>query len=399
MISRHFASRAGLALLATTLAVAGCDAHRSPDASGTARAMSATTAAASTSTCAQRVEAAMNDTQRVGQLFMGAAVLPTTPKADLDAMRTYAVGSVMLAGRSTAGVQKTRAFADQLQGMRQTVAGQRVGLLISTDQEGGQVQVLKGPGFSTIPNGVTQGRYTVTWLRQQVATWTAQLRSAGVNVNLAPVADIVPASLGTANAPIGKYGRQFGSTSAVVSPHVTAYVQGGTRSKVLTTPKHFPGLGSVRGNTDVTAGVTDTTLTRTGANVAPFKAGIAAGAALVMVSTATYKRIDAAHQAAYSSVVITGMLRNDLGFKGVVISDDLGKAASAQSLAVGKRALAFLRAGGDLVLTVQPTGIPAMAEGIRYAMRHEPAVRTRVHDSVLRVLAAKEAAGVLACTA
>ncbi|MDX2647269.1 glycoside hydrolase family 3 N-terminal domain-containing protein [Streptomyces sp. PA03-1a] len=390
--------RVSLALLATTLALTACEGAPSAPESMVATGRAAATATPKGS-CVDRVLAAMNDTQRVGQLFMGAAQLPSPPKADQDAMRSYAVGSVFLAGRSTAGVTKTRTLVDGLQkSLGQTVAGQRVGLLVSTDQEGGQVQVLKGTGFSTIPSGKTQGTWSTATLRSRAEGWAKELKKAGVNVNLAPVADIVPTSIGTANAPIGRYGRQFGATSGVVSPHVTAYVQGSKTAGVLTTPKHFPGLGSVKGNTDTTASVTDTTLTRTGSNIAPFRAGISAGAGLVMVSLATYKRIDPKHKAVFSSLIVDQTLRRDLGFKGVIISDDLGKAASAQSVALGQRALSFLRAGGDLTLTVSPKGIPTMAEGIRYAMRHEPKVRTLVANSVRRVLTAKQAAGVLRCT-
>lgn len=399
MTSYAFTSRhVSLALLATALAVTACQgAPTAPEA------MTATGRPVATSSpkpsCVDRVLAGMNDTQRVGQLFMGAAKLTSPPKADLDAMRANAVGSVFLAGRSTAGVKKTRTLVDGLQkSLGVTVAGQRVGLLVSTDQEGGQVQVLKGPGFSTIPSGKTQGTWSTATLRKRAEGWAKELKSAGVNVNLAPVADVVPASIGTANAPIGRYGRQFGSTSTVVSPHVTAYVQGSKTAGVLTTPKHFPGLGSVKGNTDTTASVTDTTLTRTGANIAPFRAGISAGAGLVMISLATYKRIDPDHKAVYSSLIVDQTLRHDLGFKGVIISDDLGKAASAQNMAVGKRGLAFLRAGGDLVLTVDPKGIPAMAKGIRDGMRQDPKVRTLVQNSARRVLTAKQAAGALRCT-
>ncbi|MFF3559015.1 glycoside hydrolase family 3 N-terminal domain-containing protein [Streptomyces sp. NPDC002574] len=391
--------RVSLALLAMTLTAAGCQGTPSAQESMVATARAAATPAAPKVSCVDRVLAGMNDTQRVGQLFMGAAKLNTPPKADLDAMRKYAVGSVFLAGRSTAGVKKTRTLVDSLQkSLGETVAGQRVGLLVSTDQEGGQVQVLKGTGFSTIPSGKTQGTWSTATLRTRAQGWAKQLKSAGVNVNLAPVADIVPTSIGTANIPIGRYGRQFGSTSTVVSPHVTAYVQGSKSAGVLTTPKHFPGLGSVRGNTDTTASVTDTTLTRTGSNIAPFRAGISAGTGLVMVSLATYKRIDPQHKAAFSSLIVNQMLRHDLGFKGVIISDDLGQAKSAQSVTLSQRALTFLRAGGDLTLTVTPKGIPTMAEGIRYAMRHDPKVRTLVQNSARRILTAKQAAGALRCT-
>jgi beta-N-acetylhexosaminidase len=91
------------------------------------------------------------------------------------------------------------------------------------------------------------------------------------------------------------------------------------------------------------------------------------------------------------------MLRQDLGFQGVIVSDDLGKAASVRSVAPGQRAVSFLRAGGDLVLTVNNGVLPAMVEAVSYAARHDAAFKARTEASVRRVLTAKETAGVLRC--
>ena len=90
------------------------------------------------------------------------------------------------------------------------------------------------------------------------------------------------------------------------------------------TAKHFPGLGRVNGNTDTTSGVTDRVATRSSIDVAPFRAALTSGARFLMVSSAIYSGIDAHRPAAFSSTVITGMIRGDLGFTGVVVSDDLG---------------------------------------------------------------------------
>ena len=101
------------------------------------------------------------------------------------------------------------------------------------------------------------------------------------------------------------------------------------------TAKHFPGLGRVTGNTDTTAGVTDTVTTRTSTDITPFRAAISAGAHLLMVSSAYYSRIDASHPAVFSPTVIRGMIRGDLGFTGVVISDDLGNAKQVAAWSPG----------------------------------------------------------------
>lgn len=380
-----------LSLAATGLAGA-CTSHA---AVGTDP--SAPTTRNTVTSCVDKVFGAMTGPQRVGQLFMG-SVTPSKPdQRKIQLMRRYHVGSVFLAGRSGAGTKATRALVDGLQTKADTVAGRRVPLLVSTDQEGGRVQVLSGPGFSTIPSALVQGSWSTSYLRGRATTWAQQLRAAGVNLNLAPVADVVPAALGRNNAPIGRYDREFGHTAATVTPHSDAFAAGLARSRVLATLKHFPGLGNVRGNTDTTANVVDPVTTRTSSSLAPFRSGIEAGAPFVMVSSATYSRIDPEHQAVFSSTVIQGMLRKDLGFKGVVVSDDLGQAVAVKAVPPADRALNFLSAGGDLVLTVEPNLIPTMADAVRTRMAQSAAFRARVDQSVHRVLTAKQQEGLLAC--
>jgi beta-N-acetylhexosaminidase len=348
-------------------------------------------------TCADRTLRAMTVSQRIGQLFMG-SVTPSAPDSKrIQLMRQYHVGSVFLAGRSKAGTKSTKTLVDGLQAKADSAAGRRVGLLISTDQEGGQVQVLSGPGFSTIPSALTQGSWTTEKLRGEAAVWAKELKSAGVNLNLAPVADVVPESLGKANAPIGRYDREFGYTAATVAPHSDAFLAGSAQSGVLATLKHFPGLGNVVGNTDTTADVVDTVTTSSSPSLTTFKSGVEAGAPFVMISSATYSKIDPKNRAAFSSTVIQTLLRKDLGFKGVVVSDDLGNAVAVKTVSPGDRAVKFLSAGGDLVLTVEPNLIPAMTSAVRTRMTQSATFRGQVEQSVHRVLDAKQKAGLLSC--
>jgi beta-N-acetylhexosaminidase len=387
-------------LVTLSLAAAGlagaCTSHAAAESAARAPAdMNAAPNAAAS--CVDQTFGAMTTAQRVGQLFMG-AVTPSSPdQQKIQLMRQYHVGSVFLAGRSTAGTKATRTLVDGLQAKADTVAGHRVPLLVSTDQEGGRVQVLSGPGFSTMPSALVQGGWSTSYLRSQAATWAGQLSAAGVNLNLAPVADVVPASLGTNNAPIGRYDREFGHTAATVTPHSNAFAAGMAQSKVLATLKHFPGLGNVRGNTDTTANVVDLVTTSSSSSLDPFRSGIQAGAPFVMVSSAIYSRIDARHQAVFSSAVINGLLRKDLGFKGVVVSDDIGQAVAVKAVPPAKRAVSFLSAGGDLVLTVDPTLIPTMAKAVQLRMIESTTFRTQVNQSVQRILTAKQQEGLLSC--
>jgi beta-N-acetylhexosaminidase len=352
---------------------------------------------ASATTCADRAYNGMTQAQRIGQLFMGGVSAARPSATDLRTLREHHVGSVMLTGRSSAGTKATRAVVDGFRGQADTVAGRKVGLLVATDQEGGQVQVLSGPGFSTIPNALTQGSWSTSTLRGKAAGWADQLKSAGVNLDLAPVADVVPASLGTRNAPIGRSYREYGHTPDTVASHSGAFAAGFRQSHVLTTLKHFPGLGRVTGNTDTTANVVDSVTTATSSYLTPFKSGIRAGAPFVMVSSATYTKIDAHNIAAFSPTVVRKLLRAQLGFKGVVISDDLGQAVAVRSFTPAQRAVDFLSAGGNLVLTVKPSIIPAMTQAVSSRMRTSAAFRADVADSVHRVLVAKANAGLLTC--
>jgi beta-N-acetylhexosaminidase len=306
------------------------------------------------------------------------------------AITTYQVGSVILDGNNSSGVEAIGALTAQLQDL----APNYLGLFIATDQEGGLVQRLRGPGFTDIPAATEQGQEQPSQLQVQATVWGGALRAAGVNVDLGPVMDVVPVGFGS-NPPIGDLDRQFGSEPKAVASHGVAVVNGLRAAGVDATVKHFPGLGRVHGNTDTTAGVTDVVTTENDPFLAPFRAAIRANVPFVMVSTAIYSRIDPGTPAAFSRRIVTGMLRTELGYPGVVVSDDLGNAAAVAGYSVADRALDFLAAGGDMVLTVDASQIPAMTAAVLAKAERDPAFRALVDAAVLRVLTAKQNRGLL----
>jgi beta-N-acetylhexosaminidase len=281
--------------------------------------------------------------------------------------------------------------AAALQARATRTATQGVRLLVSTDQEGGAVQVLHGPGISQMPSALHQGGLTSGRLRSLAGDWARELRAAGVNMNLAPVLDTVAGpNAARRNAPIGAFERQFGYPRQVVARQGTAFARGMSANGVVPTVKHFPGLGRVTANTDVSSGVTDRVTRRGDARLRPFKAAIEAGAPVVMMSTAYYPRMDRRNPAAFSSFIIRTVLRGDLGFRGLVISDDLANAKQVARWPYGGRAVKFLAAGGDMVLTVNPSALPAMYQAVLRRARHDASFRVTVDDAALRVLQAKE---------
>jgi beta-N-acetylhexosaminidase len=338
----------------------------------------------------------MTTAQRVGQLFMVGGAATGLGSATTTAISTYHVGNLVLTGRTTTGTPPVRYLTGRADTLTTSAATAGVPLMIASDQEGGYVQVLQGPGFSRMPTALTQGTWSDTALSAYARTWGTQVMRSGVDVDLAPVMDTVAKSFASLNRPIGYYQREYGYTPAVVADKGTTFLKGMKASGLAMAAKHFPGLGRVTGNTDTTARVTDTVTTRTSADITPFRAAIGAGAHLLMVSSAYYTRIDSSHPAVFSPTVISGMIRGDLGFSGVVVSDDLGNAKQVAAWSPGARAVGFINAGGDLVLTVNPSVIPAMVKAVSSRAASDSVFRGRVQAAVMRVLTVKAQYGLLA---
>lgn len=349
------------------------------------------TRAATPPTAAERALARMSPAQRVGQLFMVGTPATTISATTRRQIGRYHVGNVMLTGRSWAGTEQQAQVVDALQRRtgRAATAGAR--LLVSSDQEGGAVQVLHGDGISEIPSGLAQGRLPVHHLETAAGRWARQLRASGVNMNLASVLDTVPGpAAARRNPPIGAFDRQYGYSTTRVTRHGLAFARGMDTHGVAPVAKHFPGLGRVHANPDVRAGVTDPVTRRGDPYLDPFRRAVAAGVPVVMMSTAYYPRLDRTAPAAFSPFVIGTVLRGDLGFRGVVMSDDLGSARQVARWSYAARAVKFIRAGGDLVLTVNPAALPGMYRAVLTRARRSPAFRAQVNRAALRVLRVKE---------
>jgi beta-N-acetylhexosaminidase len=362
---------------------------------GTVTATAATAGTSAAATAAQNVFNRMTQAQRIGQLFMVGGPATGLTSATISAISGYHVGNLILTGRTTAGTPSVRSIASASDALTSAAATAGVPLFIAADQEGGYVQVLQGPGFSRMPTALTQGIWPDSALTSNAALWGRQILGAGVDVNLAPVMDTVSQSFAPHNEPIGQYYREYGYTSPAVADKGTAFLRGMRSAGLAMTAKHFPGLGRVAGNTDTASGVTDTVTTRSSSDIAPFRAALTSGAQFLMVSSAYYGRIDAHLPAAFSPTVITGMIRGDLGFTGVVISDDLGNAKQVQGWTPGARAVSFIIAGGDMVLTVNSAVLPAMVNAVSARVSSDNAFRARVNAAALRVLTVKATQGLL----
>ncbi|MFL6025809.1 MAG: glycoside hydrolase family 3 N-terminal domain-containing protein [Friedmanniella sp.] len=336
----------------------------------------------------------MSLAERVGQLLMVAVTSTGISGEQGAAVKATRAGSVLLLGNSTAGRDSVRRVVAEVRAS--AARPERVEVLLAADQEGGLVQRLRGPGFADMPSAVAQATLPDAELERRAETWGDQLEAAGIDANLAPVADVVPADLVTVNEPIGRLRRGYGPSPQVVAAKVRAFTQGMDRAGIATAVKHFPGLGRVRGNTDTTSDVVDRRTTRHDPALRGFRAAVDAGTDMVMVSSASYSRIDPDRRAAFSPVVIEQLLRGDLGFRGVVISDDLA-AAAMSDVPAGQRAIRFVNAGGDLAIVGNPAEAQTMATALLRRAEQDRDFAARVDASAARVLALKERRGLARC--
>ncbi len=353
-------------------------------------------AAAAPLSCPDRVFAQMSEAQRVGQLFLvGIAGAPDAEVA--EAVSTYHFGSLLFEGTSTAGAAADRQIAGAIQALASPAATARVRFFVAANQEGGEVQELQGPGFSSIPPALDQGQLSASELERQAAAWGRELKSAGVNLDLAPVMDVVPSATASQNQPVGALQREFGHDPQITGSHGVAFIRGMRQAGVATTAKHFPGLGLVLGNTDYSADVVDTTTGPKSPYLKSFQAAIKAGVPFVMVALATYTRIDPDHLAAFSSRVIRGLLRTQMHFRGVIVSDDLGAAAAVADIPAATRGIDFLTAGGDLITSQSLPAAITMYQAILSRSAADPAFRATVKSAVMRILDAKQSYHLLPC--
>ncbi len=340
-------------------------------------------------TCAE-VAAELSVEQQVGQLLM-IGVYGSLDAGTRESIGKHGVGSVILMGNYESSVSQIGELSESIAEL-----GEAAPVLIAVDQEGGLVRRLRGPGFDEIPSAAEQGKLSDAELSEEAKIWAEQLKAAGIDLVLAPVGDTVPESKMGSNEPIGKLGRAYGSDPEVVAAKVAAFVSAFKEIGVATSVKHFPTLGEVTGNTDFASGVTDSVTAPDSKALEPFRAGIEAGSDTIMMSTAIYTKIDPDVPAAFSPKVV-GLLRDDLGFDKVIISDDLGVAVSAKSTPARERALRFVKAGGDLAITVDPKLASEMVEGLLEAAGEDPAVAEQVAASAGRVLAMKSGLGLTDC--
>jgi beta-N-acetylhexosaminidase len=391
--------------LAALLVVAGAApafaAQATPEAAvpGCATTLPERTAPVVTDGIRERV-AAMPVEAKVGQLLM-AGVVGSELGADEAALFSEGhLGNAILMGRNVDDPGQVLALTRQIQ--EAALAANGVGAIVATDQEGGLVQRLNSvSGFTGMPDAATVGLADCPAVVRAYGRMAGEeMAAVGVTMAMAPVLDT---DLNPDNPVIGQLGRSFATTPDGVVAAALPFMAGLHDAGVMAVGKHFPGHGSTSTDSHLDLPVVDKSREALLAeDVVPFAAAIGAGIDGIMPAHVLYPALDPDDRpATVSRPIQTGLLREGLGFEGLIVTDDMGMKGITSRYAPREAGVAAVLAGADIVLCVRMESASsctaAMYDEIRAGLLAAVADGTispeRLDASVGRVLAAKATYG------
>ncbi len=321
--------------------------------------------------------------QLIGQKLM-VAMAGTTPSADLlGRIQRGEVGGVILFGANISTPAQVTALTAKLRAA--AVAGGQPRLLISTDQEGGSVKRIPWAPPTLSPAQMVAAGSSSVALDQGKRTGIA-LEALGINLDLAPVAD-VPASTSSF---MYQQGRTWSFSAATTTAYSNAFTTGLRQGGELPSMKHFPGIGYAVLNTDthpVTIGASAAALSP---GLGPYRSAIANGIPMIMLSNATYTAYDSSNAAGWSRAIGTTLLRTNLGFRGVTITDSLTGTAVSRGVSQTSLSLRAAIAGTDMILvTGSEASTRAVYSALLSAAQNGSIARSPLLASYNRILALK----------
>lgn len=309
-------------------------------------------------------------------------------KAMKKAINKYHIGGVILFSRNIGGRKQTQKLISRLN------ESSPVPLFITVDEEGGDVARIannRKMGTTVFPTMEEIGNTKdASYVYGMGATIGSEIKELGFNVDFAPVADVKTSEL---NIEIGT--RSFGGEPGKVSDFVSAFVKGIQAQNVSATLKHFPGQGSSSGDTHIESVNIDSSITGLRKNdFVPFEAGIDAGADFVMVSHISVSKVTETSQpASMSGLIMDTILRDELGFQGIIITDAMDMAPITSNYTSAEAAYGAVNGGADIVL--MPLDLEMAYNEIVNKIKFGKISEERLDASVLRILAVKYMRGIM----
>ena len=332
--------------------------------------------------------AEMTIEEKVGQLIM-VGFDGTQPNEVVEThIRERFVSGVVLFSRNIQSPKQTAELTNQLQRFAETTARQ-IPLFIGIDQEGGWVIRLEA-GATVLPGNMALGATDSTELAERAGEITAvELAAVGVNLNFAPVMDV---NNNPRNPVIGR--RSFGGSAELVSRLGIPYIRGLQRNGVLATAKHFPGHGDTTVDSHFDLPTVNHDRERIHAlELHPFRAAIDADVAAIMTAHIIYPAFDPDLPATLSPTILTDLLRKELGFDGLIITDDMEMKAIDDRYQSGEAAVMAIEAGADIVMVLWTQAKQVeVFNALLSAVKSGRISQARLDQSVSRILKSKGAA-------
>ncbi len=314
-------------------------------------------------------------------LNMGETVRSVSPTF-ISGLEEYPVGGIVCFADNVSSRTQLKQMLSDMSELGKTP------MFLAVDQEGGRVARLKEnvdfPAFDSMYSYRNDGE---TAAYENAKTIAEEMKKLGFNLDYAPVADVWS---NKNNTVIGEraYSDDFSESASLVSAAVKGFHDGG----VMCTLKHFPGHGDTFVDThDALAYVSKTKKELNSQEILPFKAGIAAGADMVMIGHLVIKDIDDKNPATLSDAVVTDYLKQELGFDGVVITDSMAMGAVSTLYGSGELSVRAINAGVDIVL--MPKSLSAAVEGVLKAVNDGRVSEDRIDESVMKILKLKRKYG------
>jgi beta-N-acetylhexosaminidase len=324
----------------------------------------------------------VNVVEQIGQLFMLGFDGTTVPPEWVELQARYKPGGMILFARN---LETPAQIIELTNGLQRR--SPHAPLLIAIDQEGGRVSRLPN-GFTIFPPCGIVGTCRSEELAYAAAAVTAaELRAVGINMNMAPVLDV---HSNPANPVIGD--RAYGADPQLVAELGLAAIRGFQGKGVVACGKHFPGHGDTSADSHkelpVVKAPAETLHER---ELPPFRHAIANGLASIMTAHVLYPALDAQRPATLSPAILAGLLREQWGFDGVVVTDDLEMHAISDHHGIGDAAVQACLAGADLLLICKDRdrAVDAM-DAVRKAVENGTIPRDRLEASVLRITRLKQ---------
>ena len=342
------------------------------------------TAAPTASPATDEGSAPLSLDMAVGQMMAASFGGPNVTDGLRHLILDEKVGTVLIFGDNFTDAASLGRLTAELQVLGRE-AGLPAPLLVAVDEEGGRVMRVHD-GVAGLPSELALGAGGPQAVREAVAATAAGLHTLGIELDLAPVADL---RTNPADAVIGD--RSYGGDPSVVGPLVAAAVSGLHDGGVAATLKHFPGLGGAAGDPHSAMPTDGESLDRWAATQArSFQAGIDAGADAVMTTAVVVPGLDpTGTPALFSRAVVTGLLRDRLQFQGVIVTDGLGMGGITTLYRLPEATVASVRAGNDLVLlNSADAGYQTSAiEAVKQQVRAGTIPMDQVQASAARVIA------------